>query len=183
MPAQDGATLRPDAAAVVAELAAAARVYVVSHVCDDVGEATVRGALEAGGLLGGAANQARAGCLGCYGRVGQGCHHTGARQLRRCACALSRRAPRASRPCGNQPHARPASCSLALPSSLIALSLRALASAGSARRRCRRTGYSSAARWRARCRLCASWSPSCTSTAMRRRCGALHLLPPGLGLG
>jgi hypothetical protein len=62
VPAQDGATLRPDAAAVAAELAAAARVYVVAHVCDDVGEATVRGALEAGGLLGGAANQARASC-------------------------------------------------------------------------------------------------------------------------
>ncbi len=41
------------------EAAAAARVYVVAHVCDDVGEATVRGALEAGGLVGGAPDQVR----------------------------------------------------------------------------------------------------------------------------
>ena len=57
--AQEAATLRQDAAAVLREVAAAARVYVVAHVCDDVGEATVRGALEAGGLVGGAPDQVR----------------------------------------------------------------------------------------------------------------------------
>ncbi len=56
---QEAATLRHDTAAVLREVAAAARVYVVAHVCDDVGEATVRGALEAGGLVGGAPDQVR----------------------------------------------------------------------------------------------------------------------------
>ncbi|KAK9838189.1 hypothetical protein WJX81_007822 [Elliptochloris bilobata] len=49
---QDAATLRPEAAAVAREVARAARVYVIAHVADDVGEATVRGACEAGGLVG-----------------------------------------------------------------------------------------------------------------------------------
>ncbi len=44
--------LREDAGAVMAEMARLAHVYVLAHVVDDVGEATVRGALEAGGLVG-----------------------------------------------------------------------------------------------------------------------------------
>ena len=44
--------LRPDAAAVVREVARGANVYILAHVLDDIGEATVRGALEAGGLIG-----------------------------------------------------------------------------------------------------------------------------------
>ena len=49
--------LRPDAAAVVREIARGANVFVVAHVLDDIGEATVRGALEAGGLVGAAPGQ------------------------------------------------------------------------------------------------------------------------------
>ena len=36
----------------VREVARAARVYIIAHVADDVGEATVRGACEAGSLVG-----------------------------------------------------------------------------------------------------------------------------------
>lgn len=43
----------------VREVARAARVYIIAHVSDDVGEATVRGACEAGGLVGSAPGQAR----------------------------------------------------------------------------------------------------------------------------
>ena len=56
---QEGATLRPEAAEVVREVARAARVYIIAHVADDVGEATVRGACEAGDLVGSAPGQAR----------------------------------------------------------------------------------------------------------------------------
>ena len=54
---QEGATLRPEAAEVVREVARAARVYIIAHVSDDVGEATVRGACEAGGLVGSSPGQ------------------------------------------------------------------------------------------------------------------------------
>lgn len=49
---QEGASLRPEAAQVVADMARCSAVYVLAHVSDDIGEATVRGALEAGGLVG-----------------------------------------------------------------------------------------------------------------------------------
>lgn len=39
---QEGATLIPQAAAVVKEMAQVAQVYLIAHVVDDVGEATVR---------------------------------------------------------------------------------------------------------------------------------------------
>lgn len=52
LPDQESAVLRPDAAAVVREVARGANVFVITHVLDDIGEATVRGALEAGGLVG-----------------------------------------------------------------------------------------------------------------------------------
>ena len=45
---QESATLRPDAAAILQEVRRFANVYVIAHVADDMGEATVRGALEAG---------------------------------------------------------------------------------------------------------------------------------------
>ena len=45
---QESATLRPAAAAVLHEVRRIANVYVIAHVADDLGEATVRGALEAG---------------------------------------------------------------------------------------------------------------------------------------
>ncbi|KAK9817998.1 hypothetical protein WJX72_005563 [[Myrmecia] bisecta] len=51
---QDAATLRADAAGVVREMSRAANVYIIAHVVDDIGEATVRGALEAGELVGNA---------------------------------------------------------------------------------------------------------------------------------
>ena len=47
-PLQEAATLRPAAAAVLKEVRKIANVYVIAHVGDDLGEATVRGALEAG---------------------------------------------------------------------------------------------------------------------------------------
>ncbi len=49
---QESAVLREDAAAVMREMLKTANVYVLAHVIDDIGEATVRGALEAGGLVG-----------------------------------------------------------------------------------------------------------------------------------
>ncbi len=50
---QEGATMRPDAFDFLrAVLGAVGMVYVITHVEDDVGEATVRGALEAVGLVG-----------------------------------------------------------------------------------------------------------------------------------
>lgn len=49
--------LRTDAAAVMREVLKTANVYVLAHVIDDIGEATVRGALEAGGLVGPSAGQ------------------------------------------------------------------------------------------------------------------------------
>ena len=54
---QESAVLREDAAAVVKEILKTANVYVLAHVIDDIGEATVRGALEAGALVGPAAGQ------------------------------------------------------------------------------------------------------------------------------
>ena len=45
---QESATLRPDASAILQEVRRFANVYVIAHVADDMGEATVRGALEAG---------------------------------------------------------------------------------------------------------------------------------------
>ena len=50
--AQEAATLRVGAAAVASEMARCCGLYILAHVGDDVGEATVRGALEAGGLVG-----------------------------------------------------------------------------------------------------------------------------------
>ena len=54
---QEGATLRPQAAAVLKEMAQVAQVYLIAHVVDDVGEATVRWAQ---GLC-------WEGCSGCRG--------------------------------------------------------------------------------------------------------------------
>ncbi|BDA49538.1 Peroxisome biogenesis protein 22 [Coccomyxa sp. Obi] len=54
---QESAVLREDAAAVVREMLKTANVYVMAHVIDDIGEATVRGALEAGALVGLGAGQ------------------------------------------------------------------------------------------------------------------------------
>ena len=45
---QESATLRSEAAAILQEVRRFADVYVIAHVADDMGEATVRGALEAG---------------------------------------------------------------------------------------------------------------------------------------
>ena len=45
--------MRRDACKVLAAVAASVGgVYVIAHVVDDIGEATVRGALEAHGLIG-----------------------------------------------------------------------------------------------------------------------------------
>ena len=50
--------MRPDAFDVLrAVLGAVGMVYVITHVEDDIGEATVRGALEAVGLVGGRPGQ------------------------------------------------------------------------------------------------------------------------------
>lgn len=49
--------MRPEAAAVVREMCKYAMIYLIAHVTDDLGEATVRGALEAGGVTGSAAGQ------------------------------------------------------------------------------------------------------------------------------
>ncbi|KAK9904670.1 hypothetical protein WJX75_000179 [Coccomyxa subellipsoidea] len=54
---QESAVLRTDAAAVMREVLKTANVYVLAHVIDDIGEATVRGALEAGALVGPSAGQ------------------------------------------------------------------------------------------------------------------------------
>ena len=51
--------LRPEAGRVVREMARRAAVYCVVHVLDDLGEATVLGALEAGGLVGAGPGQVR----------------------------------------------------------------------------------------------------------------------------
>jgi len=53
----DGAALLPAAAELLAELARAADVYLITQVADDVGQAAVTGALEAAGLLGGGPGQ------------------------------------------------------------------------------------------------------------------------------
>mmetsp|Transcript_8294 Transcript_8294/g.19896 ORF Transcript_8294/g.19896 Transcript_8294/m.19896 type:complete len:256 (+) Transcript_8294:265-1032(+) len=49
---QEGAELATGAAEVLTELSQRAQVYLLAEVEDDVGEATVRGAMEAAGLLG-----------------------------------------------------------------------------------------------------------------------------------
>ncbi|MEW5314591.1 MAG: hypothetical protein WDW38_006074 [Sanguina aurantia] len=49
---QDGATVIPQAISLLADMAQACEVYLVSQVLDDVSEAAVTGALEAAGLLG-----------------------------------------------------------------------------------------------------------------------------------
>ena len=50
--------VRPEAVAVAREIVrGGAAVYVLAQVADDLGEATVRGALEAGGLVGGGPGQ------------------------------------------------------------------------------------------------------------------------------
>ncbi|CAL5224655.1 g7373 [Coccomyxa viridis] len=54
---QESATLRPAAAEVLKEVRRTANVYIIAHVVDDLGEATVRGALEAGGLVGSGGGQ------------------------------------------------------------------------------------------------------------------------------
>ena len=56
---QDSATLRAGAGTVVREMCRLAAVYIIAHVEDDVGEATVRGALEAGGIVGDGPGQIR----------------------------------------------------------------------------------------------------------------------------
>jgi hypothetical protein len=56
---QDSATLQPDAGAIVKEMAGVAGVYIITHVLDEVGEATVRGALEAGDLIGNGPHQVK----------------------------------------------------------------------------------------------------------------------------
>lgn len=49
---EESARLRPDAAEVLREMASNTSVYLITQVKDDTGEATCRGALEAGGLVG-----------------------------------------------------------------------------------------------------------------------------------
>ena len=49
---QESATLRPEAADILREIARNCAVFLVAQVEDDTGEATCRGALEAGGLVG-----------------------------------------------------------------------------------------------------------------------------------
>ena len=54
---QESATLHQAAVPILRELANNASVYLMTHVIDDVGEATVRGALEDAGLIGHNAGQ------------------------------------------------------------------------------------------------------------------------------
>jgi len=49
---QDSASVRQQAVPILLELAKNANVFLITHVIDDVGEATVRGALEDVGLVG-----------------------------------------------------------------------------------------------------------------------------------
>lgn len=49
---QESATVRQAAVSILHGLAANASVYLITHVIDDIGEATVRGALENAGLVG-----------------------------------------------------------------------------------------------------------------------------------
>lgn len=54
---QDGASVHKQAVPILHELARNANVFFLTHVIDDVGEATVRGALEDAGLVGNAEGQ------------------------------------------------------------------------------------------------------------------------------
>ena len=54
---QEGASVRQQAIPILHELARNASVFFITHVIDDVGEATVRGALEESGLVGSADGQ------------------------------------------------------------------------------------------------------------------------------
>ncbi len=54
---QDSASVRQQAVPLLLELAKNANVFLITHVIDDVGEATVRGALEDAGLVGSAEGQ------------------------------------------------------------------------------------------------------------------------------
>ena len=54
---QDAAIVRQQAVPLVLELAKSANVFLITHVIDDVGEATVRGALEDVGLVGSSEGQ------------------------------------------------------------------------------------------------------------------------------
>mmetsp|Transcript_12499 Transcript_12499/g.32009 ORF Transcript_12499/g.32009 Transcript_12499/m.32009 type:complete len:255 (+) Transcript_12499:189-953(+) len=56
---QEGAELCEGIAAIIQELATVAEVYLLAHVEDDIGEATVSGALEAAGITGRQAGQVR----------------------------------------------------------------------------------------------------------------------------
>lgn len=49
---EEEATVRPDAAEIVKEMASCMNTYLMSQVSSDVGEAVVRGALEAAGVIG-----------------------------------------------------------------------------------------------------------------------------------
>lgn len=54
---EDSATMLEGAATLLQDMSGAAEVYILCHVESDIGEATVRGALEAGGVLGGKQGQ------------------------------------------------------------------------------------------------------------------------------
>ena len=54
---QDGASVQKQAVFILHELTRHANVFFLTHVIDDVGEATVRGALEDAGLVGNAEGQ------------------------------------------------------------------------------------------------------------------------------
>ncbi|GMH37272.1 hypothetical protein BSKO_05145 [Bryopsis sp. KO-2023] len=49
---EEEATVRPDAAEIVKEMASCMNTYLMSQVSSDIGEAVVRGALEAAGVIG-----------------------------------------------------------------------------------------------------------------------------------
>lgn len=56
---QDSATPRLEAVALLREVARAVELYLLAHVVDDIGEATVRGALESVGAVGDATDQVK----------------------------------------------------------------------------------------------------------------------------
>ena len=57
---QDSASVQETAIPILRELVKHANVFLITHVIDDVGEATVRGALEDVGLVGPSAGQIKA---------------------------------------------------------------------------------------------------------------------------
>ena len=57
--AQEGASVLPEALEVLQELCQAVHVCIVAHVLSDIGEAVIKGSLEAQGLLGSGPRQLR----------------------------------------------------------------------------------------------------------------------------